>query len=539
MTIENKDISSCLRDFARRDASRPAVVSPTGRLTAGELDQLSDRCAAGLARAGITPGLRTVLMVTPGLEFMVLTFGLVRAGAVLVVVDPGMGWDNLKACLAEARPEAFVGITRAHLGRLLFGWARSTIRIRISVGSLRLPGWIPYPRLLKRVGGFETTYPVDLDRTAAIVFTSGSTGVPKGVVYTHRMFAAQVALLQSQFEIKPGEVDLATFPLFALFDAAWGVTSVFPQMDFTRPADADPARIIDTIVRSGVTHMFGSPALLDRLGRHGESQKAQLAQVKRVLSAGAPVPDSVLVRIQKMLGADSLVHTPYGATEALPVCSISSKERLAENQVGRGICIGRPLNGVGLAVIGITDEPIPEWADELRVPNGRIGELVVWGDNVSRSYFERPEADRLAKIHGSDGQVRHRMGDLGFIDEQGRVWFCGRKSHRVITEMGTLFTIPCESVFNQHPAVFRTALVGVGRPPRQRPVLCVELEDKRNWQGDAGIGEELHRLGATSPQTAVIRDILFHPRFPVDIRHNAKIFREKLAVWAQTKVPNE
>ena len=511
-------------------------MSPVARLTARELDQLSDQCAAGLARVGIKRGMHTVLMVTPGLEFMVLTFGLVRAGAVLVVVDPGMGWDNLKKCLSEARPEAFVGITKAHVGRLLFGWARSTIRIRISVGSIRLPGWIPYERLVKEPAAPEAVGPVDLDRTAAIVFTSGSTGVPKGVVYTHRMFAAQVSLLQTHFEIKPGEVDLATFPLFALFDAAWGVTSVFPRMDFTRPADAEPTEIISTINRSGVTHMFGSPALLDRLGRYGESHQVQLPRLRRVLSAGAPVPDRVLVRIQNMLGRDALVHTPYGATEALPVCSISSRERLSEDSVGRGICIGRPLAGVGLAVVKITDDPIPEWSDGLRLPDGQIGELVVWGDNVSHSYFQRPEADRLAKIHDSEGRVRHRMGDVAFIDEQGRVWFCGRKSHRVITEAGTLFTIPCESVFNQHPAVFRTALVGAGRPPRQRPVICVELEDKGHWQGNAVIREELMRLGAASPQTAIIKDILFHPRFPVDIRHNAKIFREKLAKWAETKV---
>jgi acyl-CoA synthetase (AMP-forming)/AMP-acid ligase II len=539
MISQKKDISACLRDFARRDPSRPAVISPTGRLTARELDELSDRCAAGLVRAGITPGMRTVLMVTPGLEFMVLTFGLVRAGAVLVVVDPGMGWANLKTCLSEARPEAFVGITRAHLGRLLFGWARSTVRICISVGLLRLPGWIPYARLLQEPASPAGSGVVDLGRTAAIVFTSGSTGVPKGVIYTHGMFAAQATLLQSHFGIEPGEVDLATFPLFALFDAAWGVTSVFPSMDFTRPADADPAGIVSTINRFGVTHMFGSPALLNRLGRYGEGRKVELPGVRRVLSAGAPVPDRVLLRIQNMLGVDSLVHTPYGATEALPVCSISGTERLAGRSVGRGICIGHPLASVNLAVIRITDDPIPEWSEELQVQNGQVGELVVWGDNVSRSYFERPEADRLAKIRHSDGQIRHRMGDVGFIDEKGNVWFCGRKSHRVITKAGTLFTVPCESVFNQHPTVFRTALVGVGRRPTQRPVICVELEDKQHWRGNENIRSELKRLAAGSPQTIVIEDFLFHPGFPVDIRHNAKIFREKLAVWARTRVVND
>ena len=535
MTNAPKDISTCLREFARAHPSRLAVISPAGQLTAGELDQASDRCAAGLARAGVVPGTRVALMVTPGPEFMVLTFGLVRAGAVLVVVDPGMGWDNLRACLDEAAPEGFVGITRAHIGRLLFGWARSTVRLCVSVGSLRLPGWIPFSRLLEHDHGRFAPLTPHLDQTAAIVFTSGGTGLPKGVVYTHRVFATQAALLQKEFGIESGEVDLATFPLFALFDAAWQVTSVFPRMDFTRPADADPALITDTIVQKQVTHMFGSPALLNGLGRFGEKQGVRLPGVRRVLSAGAPVPNHVLVRLQNMLSDGALVHTPYGATEALPVCSVSSAERLAENSVGRGICIGRPLQGVGLAVIRISNDPIPEWSDDLCLSVGEIGELVVWGDNVSSSYFRRPEADRLTKIKDANGRIRHRMGDVGFIDEKGRVWFCGRKSHRVITEEGTLFTIPCESVFNQHPEVFRTALVGIGQPPKQRPVVCVELEDKRSR--DYGrIRDSLLELGSRHEQTRRIRDFLFHPGFPVDIRHNAKIFREKLARWAEREL---
>ncbi|RPI29415.1 MAG: peptide synthase [Acidobacteria bacterium] len=536
MISENKDLSTCLRDFARSDPSRLAVTSPAGDLTAAELDELSDRCAAGLHHAGIVRGTRTALMVTPGPAFLILTFGLVRVGAVLVVVDPGMGWDNLKACLGEAAPEAFVGITRAHFGRLLFGWGRSTIRTCVSVGAVRLPGWIPFGRLLKPTPGNFRPPELDPDQVAAIVFTSGSTGVPKGVVYTHRMFAAQVSLLQREFGISAGEVDLATFPLFALFDAAWQVTSVFPRMDFTRPAHADPREIVNIVTRSGATHMFGSPALLNRLGRYCEKRGIRLPGLRRVLSAGAPVPDHVLVRLQNMLGNEAQVYTPYGATEALPVCSICGAERLAENPAGRGVCLGRPLKGVGLAVIRISDSPIPEWSDDLPVPDGEVGELVVWGENVSRCYYQRPEADRLAKIHGSGDLIRHRMGDLGFVDAKGRVWFCGRKSHRVVTERGTLFTIPCESVFNQHPAVFRTALVGLGPAPHQKPVLCVELEDKRRWEGDGKIGQELLELGATDPQTAEIREILFHRGFPVDIRHNAKIFREKLAIWAEKEL---
>jgi len=534
MITDTEDICIRLTETARAEPARLAAIAGPSKLTVGELDELSDRCAAWLAEHGIGPGVRTVLMVTPGIEFMVLTFGLIKAGAVLVVVDPGMGWENLKTCLDEAAPEAFVGVTKAHLGRILFRWASSTIRVKVSVGRFRLPGWVPYERLIQPtghpVGGMISR---DQSETAAIVFTSGSTGTPKGVVFTRRMFAAQARLLQTHFHILPGEVDLATFPLFALYDPLMGVTAVFPEMDFTKPGEADPQKIADTVQANNVTHMFGSPALLENLGCYGEAQGLTFPTVRRVLSAGAPVPRRVLTRIGAMLSAAGEVHTPYGATEALPVCPISGPAVLALDSVGKGVCIGRPLDGVHRAIIKITDKPIVTWSEDLRVSDGEIGELVVWGENVSAAYWRRPVADSLAKIHTVKGEIRHRMGDLGFLDEKGRVWFCGRKSQRVVTAERTLFTIPCESVFNQHPKVRRTALIGVGCPPGQRAVLCVELLQKSETRNSGQVREELLALGKEYPITQSITEILFHPAFPVDVRHNAKIFREKLAAWAE------
>jgi acyl-CoA synthetase (AMP-forming)/AMP-acid ligase II len=229
------------------------------------------------------------------------------------------------------------------------------------------------------------------------------------------------------------------------------------------------------------------------------------------------------------------IFTPYGATEALPVCSIGSREILAETRAitdaGGGICVGRPVEGVRLEVIRISDEPIAVWDDSLRVPPGQIGELVVQGEQVTRGYYNRPKADSLAKIADPGGGFFHRMGVLGGIDEAGRVWFCGRKSHRVETADGPLYTIPCEAVFNTHPAVFRTALVGVGARGEERPVLCVELEKGARVDRET-VRQELLAIAKGFIHTQPITAILFHPRFPVDIRHNAKIFREKLARWA-------
>ena len=166
---------------------------------------------------------------------------------------------------------------------------------------------------------------------------------------------------------------------------------------------------------------------------------------------------------------------------------------------------------------------------------GEIGEITVKGDLVTRQYFERPAADALAKIKDGD-TIWHRMGDLGWMDSKGRIWFCGRKSHRVTTKDRTLFTIPCEAIFNNHPKVYRSALVGIGSPPDQKPVICIELEHGKVKPKKKKIKKELFELAQQNELTKSIKTILFHKSFPVDIRHNSKIFREKLAIWAEKKL---
>ena len=532
------NIAVHLPEMARNQPDTPAIIFPrNGRsLSFRELNGLSDRIAHGLVSCGIGRGVRTVLMVTPGPEFFALTFALFKVGAVPVLVDPGLGIRNLKKCLAEAEPHAFIGIPKAHVARLIFGWGKQTLRTFITVGPRLFWQGTTLAALIDR--GHDLPFPLaptGRDDVAAILFTSGSTGPPKGAVYSHGNFVAQVEALRNVYGIEPGEIDLPTFPLFALFAPALGMTAVIPEMNFTRPGSVNPRSIITAIENHKVTTMFGSPALIDRVGRFGAKHGTRLPSLKRVISAGAPVPAAVLQRFIGMLNSGVEVFTPYGATEALPVCSIGSSEILEKTRhitdAGGGVCIGKPVAGVRLEIIEIRDGPIPVWRDSLRTPLQQIGEIVVKGEQVTQRYYNRPEADQLAKIADPSGGFFHRMGDLGGKDEQGRIWFCGRKSHRVVTATETLFTIPCEAVFNTHPDVFRTALVGIGEPGGQRPVLCVELEKGRRVDREK-VRRELLEIGKAHIHTHGITTILFHPGFPVDIRHNAKIFREELAQWA-------
>jgi acyl-CoA synthetase (AMP-forming)/AMP-acid ligase II len=480
-------------------------------------------------------------MVPPGLDLFPLAFGLFRAGAVPVLVDPGIGLKHLKACLGNAEPEAFIGVPKAHAARLLLGWAKATIQTGVTVGRR----WFWAGHTLAQIErlGFDADplaiAPTGEDDIAAIVFTSGSTGPPKGVVYRHSNFSAQVDAIRDAYGIEAGEVNLPTFPLFALFDPALGMTTVVPDMDPTRPARVDPRKIVGPILDHGVTIMFGSPALLDTVGRWGARRGVHLESIRCVISAGAPVSPRVIERFQSMLRNDAAIHTPYGATESLPVATISSREILSatrhQTDRGAGTCVGIPVPSIEAAVITISDGPIERWDEALKVPTGEVGEIVVKGPQVTREYHNAPMHTTLAKIVDNH-EVRHRMGDVGYFDDAGRLWFCGRKSQRVSTASGTLFTVPCESVFDTHPEVYRTALVAVGAGGAAQPVLCVELEKGVRRSQHDRIRTELLDLGSGFEHTRAIRTVLFHPGFPVDIRHNAKIGRGGLALWAASQV---
>ncbi len=550
--MSQHNIATELLRMASEHPRMPAVITPCG------YDQRGKRCytidsfarlaarsramAVALQRLGIRQGMRCVLMVRPGVDMFALSFGLFRLGAVPVLVDPGMGVENLKSCLQEAEPEAFIGNGKAQIGRLLYNWGKPTLRIIISTGRRWCWGGYSLPQALAHAHDNSPLQEAEVqaEDMAAILFTSGSTGVPKGTVYSHRNFMAQVKALRQTYGIQPGDVDLPTFPLFALFAPALGMTAVIPDMDFTRPGAVDPRVLVEAIDDFSVTSMFGSPALIRRLAAYGEQSGIKLPTLKRVISAGAPVPADVLQGFVPMLTQEATVYTPYGATEALPVCSIDHRTILGETATatacGKGICVGQPVEGVSLRIIAISDEPIEQWSEDLCLADGEIGEITVQAAQVTRYYYQRQSSTALAKIIDGDG-FWHRMGDLGYRDAQGRIWFCGRKSHRVVTDDAVLFTIPCEGIINTHPDVFRSALVGIQRHNKTVPVMCVELRQPADRGEHYRIRRELLALAAEHAITQSIDTILFHPGFPVDIRHNAKIFREKLAVWADHVLP--
>jgi acyl-CoA synthetase (AMP-forming)/AMP-acid ligase II len=592
--VQHLNVSDRLRDMAARMPTSVAVACPRrwspsysvvqrgksgdrySTTTFAELDADATRLALGLLAWGVPPGTRLALLVRPGIEFVTLVFALLRARMVTILIDPGMGRRNLIRCLAQAEPEGFVAVSMAQAARLWWRdkfpnarwnvtigrrwfWGGMTLgQLRIADCGLRIESWNPKSEIRNPKSCIlpSATY---ADDPAAIIFTSGSTGPPKGVLYTHRMFDTQVSEIQSMYGIEPGGVDLACFPLFALFNSAMGVTTVLPEMDFSRPVSADPRKLLSAANDWQVTQAFASPAVWRVLSGHCAASGERIPSLRQVFSCGAPVPASVLRATLKCVAPRATMHTPYGATECLPVSTIEAAEVLGETaaktDAGAGVCVGRKFDSIKWRVIRITDEPIPTIDTAEELPAGEIGELIVRGPQVSPCYVTQPEDNAKSKIGGqsairnqqSEIDFWHRTGDVGYFDDQGRFWYCGRKSQRIKHPTRPLFTEQIEAVFNSLPDVRRSALVGVRPYGFEEPVIIIEPENlgiignsrkhKRRQDELIKRWRDLEPLlqkiwSADKDASPLNKSILFHPSLPVDVRHNAKINREALAIWA-------
>ena len=562
---ESANIARHLPLMAALQPAHAAVKIPRGRTSSGAIDYLTlsfaeldaevNTWVAHLRQKGVQRGDRVLVMVRQGLPLIAAAFALFKLGAVPVIIDPGMGRKNFLACVARSKPRILLGIPFAQILGYVFRSAFASVEIRIKVSGaatarLKFDAQRSTPNAQLTANNAS-----DL---AAILFTSGSTGAPKGVCYEHGMFEAQVRLVRGAYDIKPGEVDLPMLPIFALFNPALGLTTIVPEIDPSRPAMVDPEKIVRAIQQEQVTTSFGSPTLWRKIFDHCLKYNITLPSMRRVLCAGAAVPASLWADAARVLPNGKL-HSPYGATEVLPVATASSTD--LELQPTLGSLIGRPLPENQVKVIALHDGPLATLAEIHELPPGQIGEIIVTGPTVTKEYDHLPAATAAAKIQSPiskiqnsekksarresfglceldlensapSGAVWHRMGDAGRFDSTGRLWFCGRIAERVETANGPLHTESCEQVFRGHAQVVRCALIGLGPRGMQEPALVVQpavsVADR------ATLARELRELATHYPHTVSIKKFFFHPSFPVDVRHNAKIHRLTLAKWADS-----
>lgn len=550
------------REFATLAAPRPAdAIQVVARhqktahryesLTFGRCQELGEQYARGIQASNIRQGDLAVILMKPSLELVPVFLALWHVGAIPLVVDPGASKEQKLKSIEDIRPNVLVGIPLVHALRILHRKAFRSITRSITIGGfspvggptlksfLRLPKDEPFP-----------SAPTLANDTMAIVFTTGSTGAPKGVVYTHANGAAIIQIMQESLGIGPQQICLACHPAFAIYFVGSGATVITPDMDPRYPRDASPACLLDIIRDQRPTVAFMQIPVVRNLVKYCASRGEKIPHLRKILTTGASVPIELVEGVQQVLvEPEGDLHIMYGATEALCISYATGRELLArapQMRDGQGTYLGRPAPGITVQVIGIGSQPIERWSSDLVLPPRQIGEICVFGPVVTPAYYGKPEATRKAKIPDENG-LWHRMGDAGYLDEDGGIWYCGRIADRLETAAGYFYSDLVEPIFNRHPRVNRSALVGVpvAGSSLQRPVVLIEPE--RDGQAPDPLREQeliagLKALAARHRNTSSIQDIQIYPRaFPVDVRHGAKIRRDMLTrhVIEQTPVRGE
>ncbi|MGO4383507.1 alpha/beta fold hydrolase [Specibacter sp. RAF43] len=531
---------------ARRGEDTTAIVDmlprgATRSLSWAGLARDVDDLAAGLANLGVRAGDRVSLLVPPGINLTTLIYACLRLGAVIVVADAGLGTRGMSRAIKGAGPAYLVGIERALAGGRIHDWpgvkiaaedftgGAAAVRKKLLNVAATVPELLATGRALRAAGtghAFETPAP---DDDAAVLFTSGSTGPAKGVVYTHRRLAAMRETMKATYDLKAGTALVAGFAPFALLGPALGATSVTPEMDVTAPATLTAAALADAAAAIRATVVFASPAALVNMVATAagltDAHKSALAGVGLLLSAGAPMAEPLLAQVQE-LTPNAVLHTPYGMTEALPVTDISLPEIRAAGP-GNGVCVGRPVSGATVAIAPLAADGT---AGGTPTQDPQVtGEILVKAPHVKERY------DRLwiTQEHSASIPGWHRSGDVGHLDPAGRLWVEGRLAHILATPAGIRTPVAAEHAAERVSAVVRAAVVGVGPAGTQAAVAIVETAPPARHAGlaDPQLAAEV-RAAATRDAGLDLAAVLVIDRMPTDIRHNSKVDRTALAVWA-------
>lgn len=563
--IERRHFSLNLADeFAALAAQRPdAPISIVARhrqrrsshdydtLSFGRCQELAGLYAQGLHRHGIGRGDTALLLIKPMLDFMPIFLALWKVGAIPVAVDPGAARVQKLNAIGEIAPRVLVGIPAAHALRVMYPRTfRSTTRT-VTVGAAWFPGSPTFAQFRREpLHGPVASALTMVDDTMAIVFTSGSTGTPKGVVYTQGNGAAIIQIMKESLSLTPDDVCLACHPAFALYFVGAGATVVTPDMDPRFPRAADPACLMQIIRDQKPRVAFMQLPVIQNLQRYCAERREKIPHLRTILTTGASIPLDLVDGMHQVLGEpDADLHVMYGATEALCLAYATGREIQARADAmrdGQGTYLGRPSPWLEVSIIGVNEQPIAQWSPNLALPSGQIGEICVRGPVVTPRYWDRPDATARAKMSGASG-TWHRMGDAGYVDDEGGLWYCGRIADRVATEQGDVYSDRVEPIFNQHPGVNRSALIGVpvAGAARKRPVVLIEparADDTVDGATTQRLTAELAALARQHPNTRGLEDVrIYDGEFPVDVRHGAKIRRDQLArqVGQQTRNTTE
>lgn len=534
----NNNIALHLPLRAKETPHKIAVSAPKNQksrhyedLTFQQLDERSNSFAKELQKLGLKKDDRVLVFVKPSLNFSVVTFALFRAGLVPIFIDPGMGKKNLLKAITQIKPVGLIAEPEVHFLRLLYNSAFKSVCYFVTTGNLTWGNMLSLKRIPKTTPSDEVMIERSSEDTAAILFTSGGTGIPKGVRYTHKIFNSQIKKLKTMFNLNSNEIDLPGFPLFSLFTISMGMKSAIPAMDPSKPARCNPKLLVQNILDHQATFVAGSPAIWERVGTYCLENNITLPSVKYLVMFGAPVSISLHQKLKKVIICGD-TYTPYGATECLPVSNISGDVVLNKMTKkilsGFGTCVGQPVPDTIIKIAPITDSPLVNEFDFEWHQKNQLGEICVYSDTVTPEYIDMPIKTKEAKIKAIAGGIWHRMGDLGYIDNDGLLWFCGRKSHRIYYENSIIPCVPQENIFLSHPLIEKCAYVGPTINNKITPSLVIKPKRSLRKKESDKLKKEVLNLSSSKGQSIPIKKIYYHESFPVDVRHNIKIDRLKI-----------
>lgn len=578
LTERANDASTAVVDMDPKGDGTSVSVT----LTWAELNQQVNATATRLHALGVRPGDRVNLMVPPGARLTTLIYACMKLGAVIVVADTGLGLPGLTRALKGANPSFLIGIPAALTAARTLLWPGKRISVE-PLGSVQerllgvagsvftapaadgTPGApVPTPTVVE----FPSPVP---DADAAVLYTSGSTGPAKGVVYTQRQLAGMRDAIANTYGFAPGSGLVAGFAPFALLGPALGATSVTPTMDVTRPKTLTASALASAAAAIDASVVFASPAALVNVVATADElnaeQRAALAKVQTVLSAGAPIPVPLLEALSALVPNASL-HTPYGMTEGLPVTDVSFemiRQAIAEgtpNAAGEvldpfardGVCVGFAVYGAAVAIAPLLQDG--SVAVELTHEPGVTGEILVSAPHVKDRY----DTLWVTEEQSISTPGWHHTGDVGHLDASGRLWVEGRLAHVLLTSQGVLTPVAAEQSAESLPEVRRAALVAVGPAGTAAPVLVIEasantaaLEARQSASAfkrallnrvpgahrfpvAEGVApfelSQLVRQKVAEDTGVEVAAVLVVHEHPTDIRHNSKIDRPALGEWA-------
>lgn len=488
-----------------------ALIHGADRITFGQLEQRTRAVGAYFQGQGVQPGQRALLLVPLGVDFYVLLLGLLRIGAVVVLVDPTVGKEQAIQAVDAVEPDLFIGSPKAHLLRL------TTAVVRRIPRKFTWRSWVPGSRTI-RVGVpcNCSDYQSAADDPALITFTSGSTGRPKAICRTHGFLHEQHTVLCQTLPAPTGTIELNTLPVFILSSLAQGVTVVMPEQ-IGKPADqVDFAQVVGELVQHRVTRILAAPAFCQGMTNTLVAQQRTLPQIRQLYTGGGPVFPTLLAGLHERL-PNAAITAVYGSTEAEPIAHIEHAAIQPSDQVamqtGHGLLAGRPVDAIQLAILADgTGRPLHFATRQefvaAQLPADCPGEIVVTGAHVQRGYLWGD--DGLTKF-SIDDTVWHRTGDAGYLDERGRLWLLGRCSAKLSDGDHTVYPFGIEAAAMAHCGVERAAVVEM---KRERLLVI---------QAAAAIWETLEVELQTAATGLGIHRILRVAEIPVDTRHQSKV----------------